>query len=219
MIRRLVFGKKYNTKIDLNNSLFINNVAKAVTMNGMVTRTTDHKGGNTAIQFGSGNLASVDNLPTSPIWSIAFWMKTTQLTIGILAELNDNYNNIRGGFLVGINEYTQNKMTASMNIYGAYKVKSPLGTNINGGDWQHIVIIFNRNSTGDNGIKIFKNKEQLVLSTVYYNTDMYGDFSSQKIYLGGRGTSSQYPFVGATSPIKMFNYELRQTEIDNLYNE
>ena len=72
MIRRLVFGKKYNTKIYLNNSLFINNVAKAVTMNGTETRTTDHKGGNTAIQFGSGNLASVDNLPASAVWSVSF---------------------------------------------------------------------------------------------------------------------------------------------------
>ena len=218
-MRRLIFGRKYVQPADLNNSLFINNVAKAVTINGMVTRTTDHKGGNTAIKFGSGNLVSVDNLPTSPIWSIAFWMKTTQLTIGILAESSENYNNNRPGFLVDINEYTQNKILASINVLRASKVKSPLGTNINGGDWQHIVIIFNRNSTGDNEIKIFKNKEQLVLSTVNYNTEMSGDFLSRKIFIGGRGTSYQYPFVGATSPIKMFNYELSQTEINNLYNE
>ena len=221
-MRKLIFGRKYNTKIDLNNSLFINNVAKAVTMNGMVTRTIDHKGGNTAIQFGSGNLASVDNLPASPVWSIAFWIKTTQLTVGILAESSENFNNNRPGFLVDINEYTQNKMIASMSVSGAYKfykVKSPLGTNINGGDWQHIVIIFNRNSTGDNEIKIFKNKEQLVLSTVSYNAEMSGDFLSRKIFIGGRGASYQHPFVGATSPFKLFNYPLTQTEIDNLYNE
>ena len=218
-MRKLIFGKKYNTKIDLNNSLFINNVAKEVTMNGMVTRTTDHKGGNTAIQFGSGNLVSMNNLPASPVWSIAFWMKTTQLTLGILAESSENINNNRPGFLVDINDLTQNKMIASMNDSGTYKVKSTLGTNINGGDWQHIVIIFNRNSTGDNEIKIFKNKEQLVLSTVNYNTEMSGYFLSRKIFIGGRGASYQYPFVGATSPIKMFNYALTQTEIDNLYNE
>ena len=217
-MRKLIFGKKYIQTADLNNSLFINNVATPVLMNGIVTRTTDHKGGNTAIQFGSGNLASVDNLPASPVWSIAFWMKTTQLTVGILAESSENFNNNRPGFLVDINEYAQNKIIGAMND-SSYKIKSPLGTNINGGDWQHIVIIFNRNNTGDNEIKIFKNKEQLVLSTVNYNTEMSGDFLSRKIFIGGRGTSYQYPFVGATSPIKMFNYELSQTEIDNLYNE
>ena len=218
-MRKLIFGKKYIQTADLNNSLFINNIASPVVMNGMVTRTTDHKGGNTAIQFGSGNLVSVDALPASPVWSIAFWMKTTQLTIGIIAESSENFNNNRPGFLVDIHEYTQNKILASMNSPGDYKLKSPLGTNINGGDWQHIVIIFNRNSTGDNEIKIFKNKEQLVLSTVNYNNEMSGDFLSRKIFIGGRGTSYEYPFVGATSPFKLFNYPLTQTEIDNLYNE
>ena len=217
-MRKLIFGKKYIQTADLNNSLFINNVATPVLMNGIVTRTTDHKGGNTAIQFGSGNLASVDNLPASPVWSISFWMKTTQLTLGILAESSENFNNNRPGFLVDINEYSVSKILASMND-SSYKIKSPLGTNINGGDWQHIVIIFNRNSTGDDEIKIFKNKEQLVLSTVNYNTEMSGDFLSRKIFIGGRGTSYQYPFVGATSPFKLFNYALTQTEIDNLYNE
>ena len=217
-MRKLIFGKKYIQTADLNNSLFINNVATPVLMNGIVTRTTDHKGGNTAIQFGSGNLASVDNLPASPVWSISFWMKTTQLTLGILAESSENFNNNRPGFLVDINEYSVSKILASMND-SSYKIKSPLGTNINGGDWQHIVIIFNRNSTGDDEIKIFKNKEQLVLSTVNYNTEMSGDFLSRKIFIGGRGTSYQYPFVGATSPFKLFNYPLTQTEIDNLYNE
>ena len=217
-MRKLIFGKKYIQTADLNNSLFINNVATPVLMNGIVTRTTDHKGGNTAIQFGSGNLASVDNLPASPVWSISFWMKTTQLTLGILAESSENFNNNRPGFLVDINEYSVSKILASMND-SSYKIKSPLGTNINGGDWQHIVIIFNRNSTGDDEIKIFKNKEQLVLSTLNYNTEMSGNFLSRKIFIGGRGTSYQYPFVGATSPFKLFNYPLTQTEIDNLYNE
>ena len=219
MIRRLIFGRKYIQPADLNNSLFINNIASPVVMNGKVTLTTDHKGGNTAIQFGSGNLVSMNNLPASPVWSIAFWMKTTQLTLGILVELSENLNNNRPGFVIDINEYDANKLVAAMNSPSRYKVKSPLGTNINGGDWQHIVIIFNRNSTGDNEIKIFKNKEQLVLSTITYNTEMSGNFLSRKLYLGGRGASYQYPFVGATSPIKMFNYELSQIEINNLYNE
>ena len=219
MIRRLIFGRKYVQPADLNNSLFINNIASPVVMNGKVTLTTDHKGGNTAIQFGSGNLASVDNLPTSPIWSIAFWMKTTQLTLGILAESSENLNNNRPGFLIDLNEYDANKLVAAMNSPSIYEVKSPLGDIFNDGNWNHVVIIFNRNSTGDDEIKIFKNKNQLILSTITYNSEMNGDFLSRKLYLGGRGASYQYPFVGATSPIKMFNYELSQTEINNLYNE
>ena len=217
MIRRLVFGKKYIQPAPTPTLLY--DIGLNTTTNGTVTRTTDHKGGNTAIQFGSGNLVSIDNLPASPVWSIAFWMKTTQSALGIIAELSENINNNRPGFIIDINEYDQNKMVAAMNSPSNYKVKSPLSTNINDGNWQHIVIIFNRNNTDDNEIKIFKNKEELVLSTKTYDAEMDGDFLSRKIYLGGRGDSYKAPFVGSTSPIKMFNYPLNQTEITNLYNE
>ena len=218
-MRKLIFGRKYIQTADLNNSLFVNNVAKTVAMNGTVIRTTDHKGGNTAIQFGSGNLVSIDNLPASPVWSIAFWMKTTQSAISIIAESSENFNNNRPGFLIDLNEYTANQLIAAMNSSGIYKVKSPLGDIFNDGNWNHVVFIFNRNSTGDDEIKIFKNKNQLILSTITNNSEMNGDFLSRKIYIGGRSNSCSFPFIGATSPIKMFNYALTQTEIDNLYNE
>ena len=216
-MRKLIFGRKYNTKIDLNNSLFINNVAKAVTMNGMVTRTIDHKGGNTAIQFGSGNLVSVDNLPASPVWSVSFWAKTNQTALSLIVELTNNYNS-KYAFNISQND-SSNKITFAS--WGPnYKVKGALGINTNDNVWRHFVIIFNRNETGDNEIKIYINKVQQSLSTIAgLNTEQTGSYVSDKIYLGGRGNSYQYPFVGATSPIKMFNYPLTQTEINNLYNE
>ena len=216
-MRKLIFGKKYIQTADLNNSLFINNVATPVLMNGTVTRTTDHKGGNTAIQFGSGNLVSIDNLPASPVWSISFWAKTSQTAISVIAELTDNFNG-KYAFVITQNE-TINKIRAS-SWGDKYKLKDALGININDNTWRHFVIILNRNEAGDNEIKIYINKVQQVLSTVGgYNNEQTGNYVSDKIYLGGRGNSYQYPFVGATSPIKMFNYPLTQTEINNLYNE
>ena len=217
-MRKLIFGKKYNTKIDLNNSLFINNVAKAVTMNGMVTRTIDHKGGNTAIQFGSGNLASVDNLPTSTVWSVSFWAKTNQTTISIITELTNNYNS-KYAFYSSINEFDKGKIV--IGSWGNnYKLKTASSVNFNDNQWYHWVFILNRNETGDNEIKIYRDKVQLLLSTVStHNNEQTGSYVSDKIYLGGRGASYQFPFVGATSPFKLFNYPLTQTEIDNLYNE
>ena len=213
-MRKLIFGRKYIQPLS-----FIFDIGLNTTTNGTVTRTIDHKGGNTAIQFGSGNLVSMNNLPASPVWSIAFWMKTTQSAISIIAESSENFNNNRPGFLIDLNEYTANQLIATMNSSGIYKIKSPLGDIFNDGNWNHVVFIFNRNSTGDDEIKIFKNKNQLILSTITSNSEMNGNFLSRKIYIGGRGNSYQYPFVGATSPIKMFNYPLTQTEIDNLYNE
>ena len=218
MIRRLVFGKKYNTKIDLNNSLFINNVAKAVTMNGMVTRTTDHKGGNTAIQFGSGNLVSINNLPASAVWSVSFWIKTnTTVLIQILFELSPLWDN-KNAFGSLFNHLAVNGLsgvvTNTSNGYNILRNVDMYNDNV----WHHIVMIFDRSETSPNEVKIYKDKV-LKSTSPTITSENTGNFISDKIYLGGRGTSYQYPFVGATSPIKMFNYPLTQTEIDNLYNE
>lgn len=216
-MRKLIFGRKYVQPADLNNSLFINNIARPVVMNGKVTRTTDHKGGNTAIQFGSGNLVSINNLPASPVWSISFWAKTNQTAISLIVELTNNFNS-KYAFYIRQND-PSNKI-ASGSWGPNYKVKGALGINTNDNVWRHFVVILNRNETGDNEIKIYINKVQQSLSTIGgFNNEQTGNYVSDKIYLGGRGTSYQYPFAGATSPIKMFNYPLTQTEIDNLYNE
>ena len=210
----LVFGRKYIQTADLNNSLFINNVATPVLMNGMVTRTTDHKGGNTAIQFGSGNLVSVDNLPASPVWSVAFWVKVEQSTNMILVELSPN-SSLVNGFLLGFNNNNANTFAALVRSGGDNNKTIPY---LQYFEWTHLVIILNRNETVNNEIKIYKNKILQTLNSVV-NNDKTGNFLSSKIFIGGRGTSYKLPFVGATSPIKLFNYPLTQTEIDNLYNE
>ena len=203
------------TVTDFNNLLFVNNVSALVSMNGNVYRTTDHKGGNTAIQFGSGNLVSINNLPSSAIWTFSFWMKTsqTQTAFSVLFELSDLWDS-KNSFIGMLNYNTVNSLYAginpSRNIRG--------NTSYNDNQWHHIVIVLDRNQTGENEIKIYKNKVLQSL-TAYSRGENTGDFISDKLYIGGRSNSYQRPFIGATSPIKMFNYALTQTEIDNLYNE
>ncbi len=76
----------------------------------------------------------------------------------------------------------------------------------------------NRNETMNNELKIYVDKVLTSITyTSQYNTS--GNFRTDKIYIGGRGNTFATPLNGATSPIKMFNYALTQTEIDNLYNE
>ena len=214
-MRKLIFGKKYIQTADLNNSLFINNVAQTVTMNGTVTRTTDHKGGNTAIQFGSGNLVSANNLPASPVWSVAFWMKTSSSAVELIFEhtLTLVNNNI---FSSAIN--TQGPGILSARIYPNTTYNNKGNGIYNDNQWHHIVIIFDRNQSATNEIKIYKNKVLQTLTT-YNNGENTGNFISDKIYIGGRGNTYTNPFTGVIEPVKMFNYALTQTEIDNLYNE
>ena len=217
-MRRLIFGRKYVQPADLNNSLFINNIASPVVMNGKVTRTTDHKGGNTAIQFGSGNLVSINNLPASAVWSVSFWIKTnTTVLIQILFELSPLWDN-KNAFGSLFNHLVVNGLsgvvTNTSNGYNILRNVDMYNDNV----WHHIVMIFDRSETSPNEVKIYKDKV-LKSTSPTITSENTGNFISDKIYLGGRGTSYQYPFVGATSPIKMFNYPLTQTEIDNLYNE
>ncbi len=217
-MRKLIFGKKYNTKIDLNNSLFINNVATPVLMNGIVTRTTDHKGGNTAIQFGMGHLRTVNNLPASNVWSISFWMKTNTTVLNqMLFELTPLWDN-KNAFGCLFNHNVLNGLSGAVtNTSGGYNILRNVDT-YNGNQWHHIVMIFDRAQPLANEVKIYKDK--ILKSTkATITAENTGNFISDKIYLGGRGDSYQYPFVGATSPFKLFNYPLTQTEIDNLYNE
>ena len=217
-MRKLIFGKKYIQTADLNNSLFINNVAKAVTMNGKVTRTTDHKGGNTAIQFGSGNLVSVDALPASPVWSIAFWMKTTQTNLeAYLVELGTNYYDTQS-FVAEINYQTLGSILLGLTS-SPRNFKKLEGT-LNNNTWRHFVIQYNRNLTANDEIILYVNGIKQILNVWNGNNGEHsGNFITDKLYIGGRGNSYSFPFNGVLSPIKMFNYALTQTEIDNLYNE
>ena len=65
----LVFGRKYSEyelRFDFNGNFNEKNGINNLVQNGTVTFTTDRKGGNTAIQLGSGNLKTANNLPESP---------------------------------------------------------------------------------------------------------------------------------------------------------
>ena len=213
MIRRLVFGRKYVQPLS-----FIFDIGLNTTTNGTVKRTTDHKGGNTAIQFGSGNLVSVDNLPASPVWSIAFWLKTSSTANTIMFELSPLLDKING-FLSTINNDGSGKIRGYINGLNTISVNSKYTNNaFNNGVWNHVVIILDRNKTATNEVEIYINKvKQLLTSSL--NNDQTGNFTSEKIYIGGRGNTFTSPLNGATSPFKLYNYSLTQTEIDNLYNE
>ena len=217
-MRRLIFGRKYVQQADLNNSLFINNIASPVVMNGKVTLTTDHKGGNTAIQFGSGNLVSVDALPASPVWSVSFWIKTnTTVLTRILFELSPLWDN-KNAFASLFNHLVVNGLSGGVtNTSNGYNILRNVDM-YNDNVWHHIVMIFDRSETSPNEVKIYKDKV-LKSTSPTVKSENKGNFISDKIYIGGRGNTFAMPLNGATSPFRLYNYKLSQTEIDNLYNE
>ena len=215
-----IFGRKYSKyelRFDFNGNFNEKNGINNLVQNGTVTFTTDRKGGNTAVQFGSGFLQTVNNLPASNVWSISFWIKTTQTTLeGYLFSLtNDYYNN--DAFVSEINYQTINTflcgITSSPNNF------KTLNTNLNDNTWRHIVLVLDRSQSANNEIKVYINSVLQTLSIFSGNNgDHTGNFVSDKLFIGGAG-SNLYKYQGKMSDIKIFNFSLTQTEITNLYNE
>lgn len=220
----LVFGKytqpiptEYTLTYDFNGNFNDKNGINNLVQNGTVTFTTDRKGGNTAVQFGSGFLQTINNLPASSVWSISFWINTTQTSLeGYLFSLTTsyyyynafvselNYKNVNN-FLNGISERPYNFKTLS-------KV-------LNDNNWHHIVLIFDRGKSAHDEIKIYIDNVLQTLSVFNSNNgDHLGNFVSDKLYIGAAG-SNLYKYQGKMSDIKLFNYALNQTQITNLYNE
>ena len=221
----LVFGRKYTQPIptdyiltyDFNGNFNEKNGVNNLIQNGTVTFTTDRKGGNTAVQFGSGYLQTTNNLPVSSVWSISFWINTTQTSLeGYLFSLTTDYfgNN---AFVSELNYQNINNLLAGISA-SPYNFKT-LSKVLNDNNWHHIVLIFNRGNSANDEIKIYIDNVLQTLSIFNSNNgDHSGNFVSDKLYIGATGSNS-FKYQGKMSDIKIFNFPLTQTEITNLYNE
>ena len=221
----LVFGRKYTQPIptdyileyDFNGNFNEKNGVNNLVQNGTVTFTIDRKGGNTAVQFGSGYLQTVNNLPASGVWSISFWINTTQTSLeGYLFYLTANYY-VNNAFVSEINFQNVNNLLAGISA-SPYNFKT-ISKVLNDNNWHHIVLIFDRSQSANNEIKIYIDNVLQTLSVFNGNNgDHSGNFISNKLYIGAAG-SNLYKYQGKMSDIKIFNYPLTQTQITNLYNE
>ena len=215
MIHHLVFGRN----IDFSDFLYseINSIVSylPITKNGTVTYTTDRKGGNTAIQFGSGDLTTTNNLPASPIWSFSFWIKTTDTSSlrCIIAVNGVTTGNREWGILV-----ENEKIRAEINNAGqAYLNVGTAPTIINNNNWHHVVVILDSTQAASNEVKIWIDNIAQTL-TKSYNTDTSGSFINKGLIIGKASTNSNY-WTGIVDDLKIYNRPLTQTEITNLYNE
>ena len=225
----LVFGRKYTQPIptdyiltyDFNGNFNEKNGINNLVQNGTVTFTTDRKGGNTAIQFGSGNLKTLNNLPSSPTWSISLWVKNTVAQRGQMFELSSNPEGTSGAFTFGNWDANNFRMLETVN-QNHKSAPNNVSTSIyDDTNWHHVVVIFDKNQTnGNDEIKLFLDGVQQTLHVINgQNNNTTGNFISNILYIGGRGNSYQYNYKGKASDIKIFNRPLTQTEITNLYNE
>ena len=141
-MRKLIFGRKYG--VDFGTFIYSEidgiNGFLPVTQNGTVTFTTDRKGGNTAVQFGSGFLQTVNNLPASSVWSVSFWMKNNSNSVVTVFGGEFGVNGSQTFNFVmndaGVNYY----ITIKGSGFNRWRTSDNLKDNI----WHHYVFILDR---------------------------------------------------------------------------
>ena len=212
----LVFGRKYTQPIptdyilayDFNGNFNEKNGINNLVQKGTVTFTTDRKGGNTAVQFGSGYLQTVNNLPASSVWSVSFWMKNnfnSAVTVfGGEFGVNGSqtFNFVMND--AGVNYY----ITIKGSSFNRWRTSDNLKDNI----WHHYVFILDRSKIANQEIQVYI--DGVKKNTIQFSSaDSVGNFVSSRINFG------QQLWTGLLGDIKIYNRPLTQTEITNLYNE
>ena len=212
----LVFGRKYTQPIPTDYFLAYNfdgnfndvNGINNLLQNGTVTFTTDRKGGNTAIQFGSGYLKTLNNLPASSVWSISFWMKNNSNSVITVFGGESGVNGSQTFNFVmndaGVNYY----ITIKGSSFNRWRTSDNLKDNI----WHHYVFILDRTKLANEEIQVYI--DGVKKNTIRFSSsDSSGNFVSSRINFG------QQLWTGLLGDIKIYNRPLTQTEITNLYNE
>ena len=211
-----IFGRKYTQPIPTDYILAYNfngnfndiNGVNNLAQKGTVTFTTDRKGGNTAVQFGSGYLQTLNNLPASSVWSISFWMKNNSNSVIIVFGGESGVNNSQTFNFVmndaGVNYY----ITIKGSSFNRWRTSDNLKDNI----WHHYVFILDRTKLANEEIQVYI--DGVKKNTIQFSSsDSSGNFVSSRINFG------QQLWTGSLDDIKLYNRPLSQTEITNLYNE
>ena len=213
-----VFGRKYSKyelRFDFNGNFNDTNGVNNLVQNGTVTFTTDRKGGNTAIQLGSGDLTTTNNLPASPIWSFSFWIKTTDASSSrcIIAFNLVTTGNRELGILL-----ENGKIRAEINNSGqAYLNVGTAPTIINNNNWHHVVVILDSTQAASNEVKISIDNISQSL-TKSYNSNTSGNFINKGLIFGRASSNFNY-FNGVLDDLEIYNRPLTKTEITNLFNK
>ena len=211
-----IFGRKYTQPIPTDYILAYNfdgnfndvNGVNNLVQNGTVTFTTDRKGGNTAVQFGSGYLQTVNNLPASSVWSISFWMKNNSNSVITVFGGEFGVNGSQTFNFVmndaGVNYY----ITIKGSSFNRWRTSDNLKDNI----WHHYVFILDRTKLANEEIQVY-------IDGVKKNTIQFSSSNSSGNFVSSRINFGQRLWTGSLDDIKLYNRPLTQTEITNLYNE
>jgi len=214
-VTKLAFTPAKILDLPLQNN-FTDYSANAISMvagntNGLPSFVSDGSGGYLADFVSSKAIKTASNITLgSDSMSVAFFIKTTQTTASILAELSSDANSNNDAFVVFLNVLKANRVdiydhrTASLFNGGSSSV------NINNGILKHIAIVVDR-SLGTNQNKIYVDGVLSYLQNALKN-DNNGNYNSYPLFIGARNGNSNY-LVAQMKQFTMWNYPISQSEV------
>ena len=165
-----------------------------------------------AVFNGSQSIKTTTNLPiNSDKVTIAFWMKTTQAAVAIIAELSAVFDS-NNAFAAYTNS-PANKITIADHTGSTFNRSSGSNT-INTSSWIHIAATIDR-SLGTNQTKIYINNS--LVTVIDIAGDLNGNFINNILFIGQRGGNS-LGFNGSLTRLKIYNYPFTPSEVSTLYN-
>lgn len=221
-ILNIPFNNNFN-ELTGNNSVIAGGTANFPTF------VTGRRGTDFAASFnGSQSVKTASNvLINGDKLSVSFWMKTTQTSTAIIADLSNNTwqvpNNTVKTFEIGINENTPKwggvgRLFCTHTEVEVINDRNPIFTNINinDGNWRHFVITIDRAL------------QSIIESNIYINgiisqeklaaSETEGDFINDILCIGQQHNNI-LGFNGQIQEFKLFNFILSIEDIERLYRE
>ena len=86
------------------------------------------------------------------------------------------------------------------------------------GEWQHIVVVYDDDAVGNNPI-LYLNGESKTITEATTPVGNEETDASQALTIGNRTGATDRTFAGAITEVSMWNKELSQAEVNELYND
>jgi len=169
-------------------------------------------------EFTNGCITTPNVLPVnSDKLTISFFIKTTQISAGIVCEMGPNFNSDNTFCVVNNDPVNEkfNLIAAGTSNYGPSEVYKSI-SHINDGVWKHIIIIFDRALT-DQKVFIYNN---LILDNIVSlsNPTITGNFTNKVLNIGMRNAQFS-PLNAKIQDFTIYNRVLNEVEREQLFNE
>lgn len=152
-------------------------------------------------------------LQADNIYTISFWIKTSDVTEQVILS-NNNNPTIRAATEVFIDSNQRVHFRVGGNSTTYYEIRTNRSLNL--GTWNHVVISYSGNPTGTNGARIYydgNNQARRVISNTFG-----GNISTLAYRFGFRPNGVADRYDGLLDEISIWDKDLNSSEVSELYN-